>query len=192
MDEIEVRATGLQPPADDEAGLAGHIGPGVRQFPFATRVVRSAGSVASAPSSSRARTGKFLSTLGHDRLDATLVKGPEHTRRDDVVRVRVGGQSGARDEDGQVEARLIRGVVARLIVKARVDEDVRTEREKPGRQRHERDQRDSRSRPNSVHSPRGLARGLVARAPDGEDQLGSGRIGLDLGAEALDRDVDKA
>ena len=106
--------------------------------------------------------------------------------------VGVSRHSRARDEDRQVEARLVRGVVAGLVVEPRVDEDVRPEREKPGRQRHERDERDRQSRPNSVHSRRSLAGCLVARAADGEDEFGRGRIGLDLGAEALDRDIDEA
>src|SRR6185503_13814861 len=74
------------------------------------------------------------------------------------------------------------------------------------RRRSRRPRARSRSRPRAGPAPRPVALGppaasafapssacgLVARPADREDQLGRARIGLDLGTEPSDRDVDEA
>ena len=62
------------------------------------------------------------------------------------------------------------------------------------RDRHEEDECPGQSCPDTsgpAHAPR-LACGLVARPADREDQLGRARIGLDLGTQPSDRDIDES
>ena len=71
---------------------------------------------------------------------------------DDVLAGRVCRQAAVRNGDRQVELRLGGRLLERLVVEARLDEQVGAGAQQDRRQRHERDERDGEPRPDPAHA----------------------------------------